>query len=73
MLTDSLRNVVAQMEHLPEAEQETLAAAILAELEMDKRWEVAMASPDNLVLDRLIAEAQEEVARGEARDLDELL
>ena len=73
MLTESLRSVVAQMEQLPEVEQEELAAAIRAELEMDKRWDEAMASQDNLALDRLIAEAREEVARGEARDLDELL
>lgn len=73
MLTDSLRSVVARMEALPVEEQEALAAAIRSELETDARWAAAMDAPEDLMLDQLIAQAKEEVAQGEACDLDELL
>lgn len=72
MLTERMRTVVEQVEQLDEEEQDALAAAIQAELDEDRRWEAAMDDPHDLVLDQLIAEAKEQVARGEARDLDEL-
>lgn len=73
MLTERLRQVVDQFERLSAGDQNVLAAAIQAEFEMDTRWDAAMNAPHDLVLDRLIAEAKEEVGRGEARDLDEIL
>lgn len=73
MLTERMRRVVDQFERLSAGDQDALAAAIQAEFDMDARWDAAMDSPHDLVLDRLIAEAKEEVARGEARDLEELL
>lgn len=72
-VTESLRRVIAQIEQLPESEQNAYAAAIQAELEEDRRWEAAMDDPHDLVIDRLITEAKAQVARGEARDLDESL
>ncbi len=72
-MTESLRRVIAQIEQLPESEQNAYAAAIQAELEEDRRWEAAMDDPHDLVIDRLITEAKAQVARGEARDLDESL
>lgn len=73
MLTERLRQVVALMEQLPAEEQDSLAVAIQAELEEDRRWKEAMHDPHDLVLDQLIAEAKQQVARGEALDLDESL
>jgi hypothetical protein len=68
MLTEQLRQVVAIMEQLPAEEQDSLAAAIRAELEEDRRWAVAADDPHELGLDRLLDEAREQGARGEARD-----
>lgn len=73
MLTERMRAVVEQVERLDEQEQDALAAAIQAELDEDRRWEAAMDDPHDLMLDQLIVQAKEQVARGEARDLDELL
>lgn len=73
MLTDHLRRVMEQLAELPSEEQDALAALIEADLTEDRRWQAALDEQHDLVLDRLLAEAQEQVARGEARDLDELL
>jgi hypothetical protein len=73
MLTERMRAVVEQVERLDEEEQDALAAAIQAELDEDRRWEAVMDDPHDLVLDHLIAEAKEQVARGEVHDLDDLL
>ena len=68
MLTEQLRQVLEMMEQLPAEEQNSLAAAIRAELEEGRRWTSAADDPHELVLDRLLDEAREQVARGEARD-----
>lgn len=73
MLTERLRQVVGMMEQLSEEEQDALATTIRAELERDRRWKAAMNDPHDLLLDKLIAEAQQQVAEGGARDLDESL
>lgn len=61
MLTDHLRRVVEQLAELPSEEQDALAALIEADLTEDRRWQAAL------------DEAREQVARGEDRDLGELL
>ncbi|HKS71282.1 MAG TPA: hypothetical protein VJQ45_12735 [Ktedonobacterales bacterium] len=73
MLTERLRRVVDQLSALPTEEQDALAALIEADLAEDRRWAAALEEPHDLVLDRLLAQAQEWVARGEDCDLDELL
>ena len=73
MLTERLQRVVDQMAQLSAQEQDDLAARIEADLEDDRRWAAATADPHDLLLDQLLAEAKQEVAQGEARDLDELL
>lgn len=73
MLSERLRAVVERMEQLPQQEQDELATSIQATLDEEGRWNAALAQPEDLLLDRLLNEAREQVARGEARDLDELL
>jgi len=73
MLSERLREVVSRLEQLSQDEQDRLAAMIAAELDEEMRWSAGLTAPEDLVLDRLLAEAKEQVARGEARDLDELL
>jgi hypothetical protein len=72
-MTERLREVVTRLEQLSEEDQDAYALAIQAELDEDRRWDEAMKEPNDLALDRLIAEAKDQVARGEARDIDELL
>jgi hypothetical protein len=73
MLSERLREVVTRLEQLPANEQDRMAELIAAELEEGARWQRALGDSHELVLDKLIAEAKEQVARGEVRDLDELL
>lgn len=73
MFTERLRRVMDQIARLPEEEQNELAARIEADLPEDRHLATAMDDPHELVLDKLFAEAKQEVANGEARDLDELL
>ena len=73
MLTERLQRVVDQLSALPAEEQDALAALIEADLQEDRRWATALGEQHDLVLDRLLAEAQEQVERGEDRHLDELL
>ena len=73
MLSERLRVVVQRMEQLPQQEQDELATSIQATLDEESRWNAALAQPEDLLLDRLLNEAREQMAPGEARDLDELL
>ena len=56
---------------LPEAEQEAIAREILERIEADTRWDALFADPRSKhALHRLAAEAEAEIKRGEAFDLD---
>lgn len=72
-MTERLRRVVAELERLPEAEQDEIAGRLLEELEQ-REWDALVGSPASLhLLRRLAAEARAEHERGETRNLDELL
>lgn len=71
-MTKALKKAFEAASKLPEAEQDALAAAILEELESEKRWdELFQASPDTLA--KLAKEALAEGEAGRTRPLDELL
>ena len=72
-MTERLRKVIAQIEQLPETDQDAYALALEADLASDRRFSEAMNDPHELVLDQLLAEAKEQVAQGKARPLDDLL
>jgi hypothetical protein len=56
---------------LPEAEQEAIACEILERIEADARWDALFADPrSEHALQRLAAEAEAEIKRGEAFDFD---
>ncbi|MBS1106759.1 MAG: hypothetical protein H6Q91_2261 [Deltaproteobacteria bacterium] len=68
-MTKSLEHVFAIASRLPESEQEDLAAAILAEIEAEDRFDAALAgSPESL--DELADEALAEHRRGKTQPLD---
>lgn len=65
-MSQLLDKAVAAARTLPDAEQETIGALILAEIEDERQWEEAFArSPDKLRA--LVARAVEQVQSGECR------
>jgi hypothetical protein len=68
-MTELLEKAIAQVQQLPETEQDAIAALILEELEDEQRWDEMFArSPD--VLARLAAEAEEENLANLTQELD---
>lgn len=68
-----LDQAVAEARKLPDAEQDAIAALILAEIEDDRRWEESFArAPGKLAA--LAARAEEQVQAGRCRNagFDEL-
>jgi len=71
-MTRSLKKAFEAASKLPEAEQDALAAAILEELESERRWdELFQRSADTLA--KLAKEAIAEDHAGRTRPLDDLL
>jgi hypothetical protein len=73
-MTDLLKKAIAALEKLPTNQQDVIAKQILEELEDERQWDETFADPrSEIVLDTLIACAKQQVARGEATDLDAIL
>jgi len=71
-MTRSLKKAFQAASKLPDAEQDALAAAILEELESERRWgELFQRSADPLA--KLAKEALAEDRAGRTRPLDDLL
>ena len=71
-MTKALKKAFEAASRLPEGEQDALAAAILEELESERRWdELFQHSPDTL--SKLAQEALAEDRAGRTRPLDDLL
>ena len=68
-MTKALKKAFEAASHLPDPDQDELAAAILEELEADERWEIAFARSQD-VLERLADEALEEHQAGRTEPLD---
>ena len=69
-MVERLEAVIEAARKLPEAEQEALAAEWEDILE-ERRWAEALQDPHDLVLDRLLDEAEQQIAAGEVYDLDD--
>jgi len=68
-MTNALQKAFAAASKLPDQDQDALAAAIVAELAADERWEAALAAtPD--ALGRLADEALGEHRAGRSKPLD---
>ena len=65
-MSQLLEQAVAEVQKLPDSEQDIIAAIILEEIEDDRRWDEAFAeSPDKL--SGLAARATEQIAAGQYR------
>jgi hypothetical protein len=68
-MTRALERAFAAASRLPDREQEELAAAILDEIEAERRWEASLAASQD-ALKRLADEALAEHRAGESEPLD---
>jgi hypothetical protein len=76
-MIEELRRVIEEMQQQPEDAQRDLAKRIeewLAEEEEEREWDALVSSPTGqAALERLVAEAREEIAQGKTRDLEDIL
>jgi hypothetical protein len=68
-MTQALEKAFAEVARLPAEQQDQFAHWILEELDDDQRWDASFAASQG-TLTRLAVEAQAEIERGEAEDLD---
>jgi hypothetical protein len=69
-MTKLLKEVLAKLSKLPPAQQDELAAWLLAEMEDEARWDKSFAESQD-ALAKLADDALEEHRRGETRPFDE--
>jgi hypothetical protein len=68
-MTNLLDEAYAVAKELPEEEQQAIGAALLAEIDADRRWEELLAQPSDAI-ERMADEALEEHRLGKTLPLD---
>lgn len=71
-MTELLQRVIAELEKLPEEEQDAIASRLLAELEDEQAWKVRFESTTNEQWDRLAQMVRQEIVAGDITPLDEV-
>ncbi len=71
-MTELLQRVIAELEKLPEDEQDAIATRLLAELEDERAWKVRFESTTNEQWDRLAQMVRQEIVAGDTTPLDEV-
>jgi mRNA-degrading endonuclease RelE of RelBE toxin-antitoxin system len=71
-MTELLQRVIAELEKLPEDEQNAIATRLLAELEDERAWKVRFESTTNEQWDRLAQMVRQEIVAGDITPLDEV-
>lgn len=71
-MTELLQRVIAELEKLPEDEQDAIATRLLAELEDERAWKVRFESTTNEQWDRLAQMVRQEIVTGDTSPLDEV-
>lgn len=71
-MTELLQRVIAELEKLPEDEQNAIATRLLAELEDERAWKVRFESTTNEQWDRLAQVVRQEIVAGDTTPLDEV-
>jgi len=64
-MTELLQRVIAEIEKLPEAEQDAIATRLLAELKDEQAWQVRLESKTDEQWDRLAAKVRQEITEEE--------
>ena len=69
-MTELLRQAIAQIEKLPPAQQDAIAARFLAELQDEQKWETQFASTTDDQWDQMAAMVRQEISTGDTIPLD---
>lgn len=71
-MTELLRHVIAELEKLPEEQQDAIAARLLAELKDEQAWATRFEVTTDEQWDRLADMVRQDIANGETVPLDEV-
>jgi hypothetical protein len=71
-MTTLLQRAVAEVEKLPAADQDAIAARLLAEVDDQRQWESRLASTTDVQWDRLVAKVRLDVTEGGTLPLDDV-
>lgn len=71
-MTELLRRAIAQIEKLPDEQQDAIALKLLNELEDEQAWRTRFEATTDQQWDRLAATIRQEIANGETVPLDDV-
>lgn len=71
-MTELLRRVVAELEKLPDDQQDAIASRLLAELKDEQAWTTRLESTTDQQWDQLAAMVRQDIANGDTISLDEV-
>ncbi len=71
-MTDLLQRVIAELEKLPDQEQDAIATRLLAELEDEKEWKIRFESTTDEQWDNLAAMVRKDIVAGDTTSLDDI-
>ncbi|MBW4519289.1 MAG: hypothetical protein KME16_06255 [Scytolyngbya sp. HA4215-MV1] len=71
-MTELLQRVIAELEKLPDQEQDAIATRLLAELEDEKEWKIRFESTTDEQWDSLAAMVRRDIVAGDITPLDEI-
>jgi hypothetical protein len=63
-MTELLRQAIAQIEQLPDDQQDAIAARFLAELQDEQKWATRLAATTDDQWDQMAAMVRQEIAKG---------
>ena len=70
-MTELMERAVSELRKLPAEDQNQLARELLDRLAADAKWDALLADPrSEALMDRLLAEAETEIAAGETTDCE---
>ncbi len=68
-----LQRALAEAEKLPVADQDAIAARLLAEIEDERQWNACFAATTDDQWDRLVSGVRREIEAGSTHPLDEVI
>jgi len=71
-MTELLRRAIAQIEKLPDEQQDAIALQLLNELQDEQAWQTRFEATTDQQWDRLAATIRQEIANGETVPLDDV-
>ncbi|MES1021783.1 hypothetical protein ABN584_02620 [Gloeocapsa sp. BRSZ] len=71
-MTELLRRAIAQIEKLPDEQQDAIALKLLNELEDEQAWKTRFEATTDQQWDRLATTIRQEIANGETVPLDDV-